>query len=101
MKISNGTPIDVTIMVNGKTYSSGTVPVIAALTFTANDCLDFGKDLGSPQMFPEGSLVPHSGLLTEDGPKPCFLLGLWLLSGLFPQGQQPYTVMTISLLKET
>lgn len=47
-KAAAQSPIDVTIMVNGKTYSSGTVPVIAALTFTANDCLDFGKDLGSP-----------------------------------------------------
>lgn len=41
-------PMDIVIKVNGKEYSRGNVPVIAPLTFTANDCLDFGKDLGSP-----------------------------------------------------
>ncbi|PQB06030.1 arylsulfatase [Aureitalea marina] len=41
-------PMDVVIYVNGEKYGSGTIPVIAPLTFTANDCLDFGKDLGSP-----------------------------------------------------
>jgi hypothetical protein len=28
--------------------ASGVVPVSAPLAFTANDCLDFGIDLGSP-----------------------------------------------------
>jgi arylsulfatase len=35
-------------MVNGKEVAKGQVPVTAAFTFTANDCLDFGIDLGSP-----------------------------------------------------
>ncbi len=47
-KESAQSPIDVTIRVNGAEYAKGTVPIIAPLTFTANDCLDFGKDLGSP-----------------------------------------------------
>ena len=34
--------------VNGKEVASGVVPVSAPLLFTANDCLDFGIDLGSP-----------------------------------------------------
>jgi hypothetical protein len=34
--------------VNGHEVASGTVPVSAPLMFTANDCLDFGTDLGSP-----------------------------------------------------
>ena len=33
---------------NGKEAASGVVPVSAPLLFTANDCLDFGIDLGSP-----------------------------------------------------
>jgi arylsulfatase len=34
--------------VNGNEVASGTVPISAPLLFTANDCLDFGVDLGSP-----------------------------------------------------
>jgi len=41
-------PLDVTLRVNGKEVAKGRVPVSAPLTFTANDCLDIGSDLGSP-----------------------------------------------------
>ena len=36
------------LKVNGNEVASGVVPVSAPLLFTANDCLDFGIDLGSP-----------------------------------------------------
>jgi hypothetical protein len=39
---------DITLRVNGKEVAQGTVPLLATLLFTANDCLDFGTDLGSP-----------------------------------------------------
>jgi arylsulfatase len=38
----------VTLKVNGKEVAGGQVPMTAPLVFTANDCLDFGSDLGSP-----------------------------------------------------
>ena len=41
-------PLNVVLKVNGKEVASGVVPVSAPLIFTANDCLDFGIDLGSP-----------------------------------------------------
>jgi arylsulfatase len=43
-----GSPMDVTLKVNGKEVAQGQVPITAPLVFTANDCLDFGSDLGSP-----------------------------------------------------
>jgi arylsulfatase len=43
-----GSPLDVTLMVNGKEVAKGQVPITAAVAFTANDALDFGIDLGSP-----------------------------------------------------
>ena len=43
-----GSPLDVTLMVNGKEVAKGQVPITAAVVFTANDALDFGSDLGSP-----------------------------------------------------
>lgn len=43
-----GSPLNVTLKVNGKTVAEGTAPITAPLTFTANDCLDIGSDLGSP-----------------------------------------------------
>jgi arylsulfatase len=43
-----GSPMDVSLKVNGKEVAKGQVPITAALTFTANDCLDLGSDLGSP-----------------------------------------------------
>jgi len=41
-------PLDVVLKVNGAEVARGQVPVSAPLGFTANDCLDFGTDLGSP-----------------------------------------------------
>jgi arylsulfatase A-like enzyme len=41
-------PLKVVLKANGKEVASGIVPVSAPLMFTANDCLDFGIDLGSP-----------------------------------------------------
>jgi arylsulfatase A-like enzyme len=41
-------PLKITMKVNGREIASGVVPVSAPLMFTANDCLDFGIDLGSP-----------------------------------------------------
>ena len=41
-------PLKVVLKVNGQEVASGVVPVSAPLMFTANDCLDFGIDLGSP-----------------------------------------------------
>ncbi len=41
-------PMDVVLKVNGKKVGKGEVPITAPLVFTANDCLDFGSDLGSP-----------------------------------------------------
>ena len=43
-----GSPLDVTIKVNGNVVAQGRVPITAAVIFTANDCLDIGSDLGSP-----------------------------------------------------
>jgi arylsulfatase len=43
-----GAPLNVTLKVNGKEVAGGQVPMTAPLVFTANDCLDFGSDLGSP-----------------------------------------------------
>ncbi len=41
-------PLNVTLKVNGKVVAEGQVPMTAPLTFTAQDCLDIGSDLGSP-----------------------------------------------------
>lgn len=43
-----GAALDVTLRVNGQIAAQGSVPITAALGFTANDCLDIGSDLGSP-----------------------------------------------------
>ncbi len=43
-----GSPMDVVLKVNGEEVAQGQVPITAPLLFTANDCLDFGSDLGSP-----------------------------------------------------
>ncbi|KQQ65364.1 arylsulfatase [Microbacterium sp. Leaf320] len=40
--------MDITIEVNGDTLTSGTVPVLANIGFSANDGLDIGRALGSP-----------------------------------------------------
>lgn len=41
-------PLKVTLKANGQLLAEGTVPVSAPLLFTANDCLDIGRALGSP-----------------------------------------------------
>jgi arylsulfatase A-like enzyme len=41
-------PLKVTLKAGGKAAAEGTVPVSAPLLFTANDCLDIGRALGSP-----------------------------------------------------
>jgi hypothetical protein len=41
-------PLKVVLKVDGEEVASGVVPVSAPFGFTANDCLDFGIDLGSP-----------------------------------------------------
>jgi arylsulfatase A-like enzyme len=43
-----GGPLNITIRANGAVVAHGNVPTSAALMFTANDCLDIGKALGSP-----------------------------------------------------
>ncbi|MFV0484372.1 MAG: arylsulfatase [Bacteroidales bacterium] len=43
-----GSAMDISIKANGKNIADGQVPTSIAVGFTANDCLDFGSDLGSP-----------------------------------------------------
>jgi arylsulfatase len=43
-----GAPAQITMKVNGNEVATGKVPMTAPMAFTANDCLDFGSDLGSP-----------------------------------------------------
>ncbi|MBL9145143.1 MAG: arylsulfatase [Verrucomicrobiaceae bacterium] len=43
-----GAPMDVTLKINGTVVGEGRVPITAPLSFTAQDCLDIGSDLGSP-----------------------------------------------------
>jgi arylsulfatase len=62
-----GGPIDVTLKVNGQVVAQGRVPQTASLLFTANDCLDFGTDLGSPvsiDYFDEAPF-PFNGKINE------------------------------------
>jgi arylsulfatase len=43
-----GGPLDITLSVDGTQVATGQVPISAPLLFTANDCLDVGRALGSP-----------------------------------------------------
>ena len=43
-----GTPLGITIAIDGAAGVEVTVPISAPLTFTANDGLDVGRALGSP-----------------------------------------------------
>ena len=43
-----GGALKVSLKVNGSEVAEGTVPISAAILFTANDCLDIGIALGSP-----------------------------------------------------
>jgi arylsulfatase A-like enzyme len=51
-------PLKVVLKVNGNEVASGVVPVSAPLLFTANDCLDFGVDLGSPVGLEYSDMAP-------------------------------------------
>ena len=55
-------PLKVVLKVNGKEVASGVVPVSAPLIFTANDCLDFGIDLGSPVGIEYYDLAPSNSM---------------------------------------
>jgi arylsulfatase len=54
-----GSPMDVTIRINGVTAAQGRVPITAPIGFTANDCLDLGCDLGSPVSPDYYDLAPY------------------------------------------
>ncbi|HTE24595.1 arylsulfatase [Flavitalea sp.] len=43
-----GAPLNIVLKVNGKEVAQGQAPISVPFAFTANDCLDFGSDLGSP-----------------------------------------------------
>jgi hypothetical protein len=43
-----GSPLGISLTVNGESVGSGEVPVSAPLLFSANDCLDVGRCLGGP-----------------------------------------------------
>ena len=43
-----GSPLKVSMSVNGDDYGSSQVPISAPLLFSANDCLDIGTCLGGP-----------------------------------------------------
>ena len=48
VKQKGSSPLMVTLKANGKLLAEGMVPISAQIAFTANDCLDIGKALGSP-----------------------------------------------------
>lgn len=60
-------PLKVVLRVNGEEVASGEVPVSAPLTFTANDALDFGIDLGSPVGIEYYDLAPFKFSGTIEG----------------------------------
>jgi arylsulfatase A-like enzyme len=60
-------PLKVVLKVNGEEVASGEVPVSAPLTFTANDALDFGIDLGSPVGIEYYDLAPFKFNGTIEG----------------------------------
>jgi arylsulfatase len=41
-------PLKITLRVDDKIVAEGVVPISAPLLFTANDCLDIGRVMGSP-----------------------------------------------------
>ncbi|OBA85674.1 arylsulfatase [Mycobacteriaceae bacterium 1482268.1] len=43
-----GGPLDIEMLADGEVVARGQVPISAPLLFTANDCLDIGRCLGSP-----------------------------------------------------
>jgi arylsulfatase len=60
-----GGPLDVSLAVDRAVVASGRVPVSAPLLFTANDCLDIGRCLGSPVSldYRERAPFPFSGTI--------------------------------------
>jgi arylsulfatase len=60
-------PIVVTVKANGETIGQGEVPVTAPLLFTANDCLDIGRALGSPVSldYREKAPFPFNGTIRQ------------------------------------
>ena len=63
-------PLKVVLKVDGSEVASGVVPVSAPLIFTANDCLDFGIDLGSPVGL-EDMIRPPSNLMARSKGRTC------------------------------
>jgi hypothetical protein len=53
-------PLEVVLRVNGAVVAEGTVPVSAPLGFTANDCLDIGRALGSPVSLDDRDEAPFA-----------------------------------------
>jgi len=53
-----GSPAQITLRVNGQEVATGKVPMTAPMAFTANDCLDFGSDLGSPVSLDYFAMAP-------------------------------------------
>jgi arylsulfatase A-like enzyme len=51
---------EISVKVNGAEMAKGTVPTLATLAFTANDCFDVGTDLGSPVSESYFSKAPFS-----------------------------------------
>jgi hypothetical protein len=43
-----GSPLSISMSVNGEDYGSDKIPISAPLIFSANDCLDIGICLGGP-----------------------------------------------------
>ena len=70
-------PLKVVLKVNGRQVVSGVVPVSAPLIFTANDCLDFGIDLGSPVGIEYGLPIrpPSNSTARSTGPAVEYLSG--------------------------
>jgi arylsulfatase len=72
-------PLSVTIRANGAVVAQGVVPMSAGLLFTANDCLDIGRALGSPPSldyydrapFPFNGTIHHMNVryIPQPGPR--------------------------------
>lgn len=60
-------PLDIAIIVDEEVVGEGTVPQSAPLFFTANDCLDIGRALGSPVSldYRERAPFPFSGTIDK------------------------------------
>lgn len=65
--MASGGPLEVSLLVNDSVVAKGTVPMSAALGFTANDCLDIGIALGSPVALDYADKAPFkfNGIISE------------------------------------